>query len=95
MMVIAMSTSVADPLEALPLFGSGEEPSEVAGGELADSGVWPDAAGIVFYGSYVGCTGVLVAPDVVLTAGHCVGGISHVIVGSTNVRSNEGETIAV
>lgn len=56
----------------------------VVGGRPAKNGQWPDAAGVVFYGSYVGCTGVLVAPDVVLTAQHCVGGISHVILDSTD-----------
>ena len=63
----------------------------VVGGEQAAPGAWDDAAGIVFYQSYVGCTGVLVAPNVVLTAGHCYGGISHVLLGSTDWYSSEGD----
>ncbi|MCB9665703.1 MAG: trypsin-like serine protease [Alphaproteobacteria bacterium] len=62
----------------------------VVGGEVAEKGRWPDAAGIVFRGSYVGCTGTLVAPDVVLTAGHCVGEISHVMLDGTNWLAEEG-----
>ena len=38
----------------------------VVGGEQAESGVWDDAAGIVFSSSYVGCTGVLIATRPVL-----------------------------
>jgi len=63
----------------------------VVGGEQAESGVWDDAAGIVFSSSYVGCTGVLIAPNLVLTAGHCYGGISHALLGSTDWYSSEGE----
>jgi hypothetical protein len=62
----------------------------VVGGEQAEAGVWDDAAGIVFSSSYIGCTGVLIAPDLVLTAGHCYGGISHVLLGSTDWYSDEG-----
>ena len=63
----------------------------VVGGEQADPGTWDDAAGIVFSSSYIGCTGVLIAPNLVLTAGHCYGGISHVLLGSTDWYSDEGE----
>ncbi len=68
----------------------------VVGGDIAAEGRWPDAAGVVFDGQYVGCTGTLVAPDVVLTAAHCVGGISHVILNTTNwILVEEGEVIEV
>jgi MYXO-CTERM domain-containing protein len=67
----------------------------VVGGERAESGEWDDAVGIVFQGAYVGCTGTLVAPDVVVTAAHCTGGISHVLVGSKDWFSNQGEIIPV
>ncbi|MFT5682372.1 MAG: secreted trypsin-like serine protease [Myxococcota bacterium] len=63
----------------------------VVGGEQAELGVWDDTAGIVFSSSYVGCTGVLIAPDLVLTAGHCYGGISHVLLGSTDWYGEEGD----
>ena len=54
---------------------------QVVGGSQVDAGEYEDAAGIIFSNS-VECTGVLVAPNVVLTAGHCVGGITHVILGT-------------
>jgi len=66
----------------------------VVGGGPATKGKWPDTAAIVFNGSSVGCTGTLIAPDVVITAGHCTGGISHVILDSTNYYQN-GERIRV
>lgn len=73
--------------------GDDDSPDAVVGGRPARQGEWPDAAGIVFDSSYVGCTGTLVAPDVVLTAGHCVGGITHVILGTTNWYRQDGAEI--
>lgn len=75
----------------------GDEPhiDDVVGGTQAAQGTWPDTAGIVFYSSYVGCTGTLIAPDVVVTAGHCVGGISHVLLGSNDWYTDQGEIIGV
>ncbi len=67
----------------------------VVGGVRAVNGEWDDAVGIVFQGSYVGCTGTLVSPDVVVTAAHCAGQISHVLVGSKDWFSNQGEVIEV
>lgn len=68
-------------------------PTEVVGGKPVKS-KWDDAVGIVM-GGYVGCTGTLVAPKVVITAAHCVGGITHVLVGSKDWYGDEGEVIAV
>ena len=73
---------------------TGANAPPVVGGGPAPSGKWPDVAAIVFSGNSVGCTGTLIAPDVVITAGHCVGGITHVILDSTNYYSN-GEKIRV
>ena len=66
---------------------------QVVGGTQVAAGTYEDAAGIIFSNS-VSCTGVLVAPNVVLTAGHCVGGITHVILG-TNDYQQGGEIIRV
>lgn len=66
---------------------------QVVGGTQVADGTYEDAAGIIFSNS-VSCTGVLVAPNVVLTAGHCVGGITHVILG-TNDYQQGGEVIRV
>ena len=58
---------------------------QVVGGTQAADGTYEDAAGIIFSNS-VSCTGVLVAPNGVLTAGHCVGGITHVILGTNDYQ---------
>lgn len=66
------------------------EPAPVVGGQDAPDGKWPDAAGMYWsYGQE--CTGTLVAPTVVLTAGHCVfdGGPTSVLLG-TNSLANKG-----
>ncbi|MFT4979160.1 MAG: hypothetical protein ACI8S6_005070, partial [Myxococcota bacterium] len=91
--------------EALEAWGHLDEPSEslrdlvesdgVVGGSQAEPGRWDDAAGIVFYSQYIGCTGVLIAPKLVLTAGHCVGGITHVLLGSTDYTTNQGDFFEV
>lgn len=69
-------------------------PDAVVGGGRAAPGDWDDAVGIVFFESFVGCTGTLIAPDLVLTAGHCADDITHVVVGSTD-WAEEGELIEV
>ncbi len=46
-----------------------EQTSPIVGGTSAQSGQWPDAVAVIGTSGY--CTGTLIAPDVVLTAGHC------------------------
>jgi len=70
------------------------ENSWVVGGAQAPQGKWPDTAAIVFNGNQVGCTGTLIAPDVVITAGHCIGGIAGVLL-DTNDYTSGGEYIRV
>ncbi len=65
----------------------------VVGGEVVVDDVWPDAAA-VYFRSGVGCTGVLVAPDVAVTAGHCVGGIQSIKLDAADYR-DKGEEIDV
>lgn len=57
-------------------------PEEVVGGSPVSGKRWDATVGIVFYGSYVGCTGTLVEKKTVITAAHCTGGISHVLIGA-------------
>lgn len=67
---------------------------EVVGGSQVSPGQWPDAAGVFFTGE-LGCTGTLVAPNVVLTAGHCMdASIDTVLLDSTDAALG-GEEIAV
>jgi uncharacterized protein (TIGR03382 family) len=66
----------------------------VLGGSAVSPGQWPDTAGVFFSGE-LGCTGTLVAPQVVLTAGHCIdASIDKVLLNSTDA-SQGGEEIAV
>jgi hypothetical protein len=50
-----------------PQIVPGEEP--IIGGTSVPAGKWPDAVAVL--GMTGACTGTLIAPDVVLTAGHC------------------------
>lgn len=43
--------------------------SAIVGGSEVPAGLWPDAVAVL--GTSGTCTGTLVAPDVVITAGHC------------------------
>jgi uncharacterized protein (TIGR03382 family) len=68
-------------------------PANVVGGSRVSSGDWEDTVSI-WWGNSTGCTGVLIAPDVVMTAGHCMGGITRVRVGTNDYYSG-GEFIRV
>ena len=75
----------------------------IIGGHDATAGEWPDAVAVIVNGKAT-CGGVLVAPDVVVTAGHCCGDPGstldpppdHVRVGALTLSDpTSGETIAV
>ncbi len=70
--------------------------SEVIGGASAPAGKWPDVAAVLFNGQPE-CTGVLIAPTVALTAGHCNDAtLRSILVGTSSLaRTTEGETINV
>ncbi len=56
-----------------PSVGRGQQP--VIGGTLTPEGMYPATGALVLndgYGYQPTCTGTLIAPDAVLTAGHCV-----------------------
>jgi len=74
----------------------------VVGGQQAAVGAWPDAAGICYgpcNANGILCTGVLIAPTVVLTAGHCIdpsqGLTPTAMLLNTNDYRNGGERVAV
>jgi len=104
---VASADDPVDPLNAiyleerLPRLLGWDELSQpadavsVVGGQPVQHGGWADVAAVVFYGQYVGCTGTLIAPDLVLTAAHCADGISHVILDTRDYNTNQGEMIAV
>lgn len=105
-MVVAMKHShayrralavVAATLLLMPLTRADERaPANVLGGENAALGRWPTVAGVVIGGG-VSCTGTLVAPNLVLTAGHCNDdALSRVIIGANKIsRPGDGESIDV
>jgi len=66
----------------------------VVGGNPVPEGKWEDAAA-VYHGEEAGCTGVLVAPDVVLTAGHCDDGTVTRVKLAANELDEPGESITV
>jgi secreted trypsin-like serine protease len=71
-------------------------PTSVVGGNRAEAGKWPDVAA-VYSGSALRCTGVLVAPTVVLSAAHCnVPAPDKVLIGAeTLAAGNQGEVRSV
>ncbi len=73
---------------------AGTVDAPVVGGHAASPGDWPDVALVVAPQAL--CTGTLVAPDVVLTAGHCIE--THpfeVLIGTVDYAQAGGEKIAV
>lgn len=47
--------------------------TEIVGGDDIDAGDWPDVVAVIAEGRL--CTGTLIAPALILTAGHCVAGV--------------------
>lgn len=66
-------------------------PPPIVNGTEVTSGEWESVA-MVWNGRDEWCTGVLVAPQVVLTAGHCIRGASHVSFG-TEARTGPRYTV--
>src|SRR5436190_17555121 len=78
-----------------PAFANGGgDGGNVVGGTTVPVGKWPDALALL--GQQAACTGTLIAPDVVLTAGHCIGEASDIIIADTiDYNGAGGEEIAV
>lgn len=63
--------------------------SHVVGGTDVAPGDWRATAGIIIDGG-VNCTGVLIAPTVVMTAGHCIDpGSDYAVILDTNTLAND------
>jgi MYXO-CTERM domain-containing protein len=98
----ASATQVGDVEVGLPESAGTEAPEEIwtepiIGGEYAVQGEWPDVAAVMVQGEvYVSCTGTLIAPQVVLTAGHCIAdNINRVKLNTVDTDGAAGEEIAV
>jgi len=73
---------------------AGSDASDVVGGRPVPGGLWPDAVAVL--GPDGRCSGTLIAPDVVLTAGHCMEIDPRVVVaGSVDIEQDGGEWIRV
>jgi secreted trypsin-like serine protease len=90
-----LATALTGCLEELP-GEAGFSESEIIGGANAPAGKWPDVAAVLWSGQLM-CTGVLIAPTVALTAGHCNDAtLTKIIVGTSSLaRTTEGETLSV
>lgn len=70
--------------------------AKIVGGSNSAPGQWRDVAGVRSGGSYPNCTGVLIAPRVVLTAGHCLQvGVPLSVVLDTTDLASPGEQIDI
>jgi endonuclease G len=68
--------------------------SAVVGGTSSPEGKWPDAVAVL--GPKGSCTGTLIAPDVVLTAGHCAEiEPSQVIANTVDYSAQDGIRVGV
>jgi endonuclease G len=99
--VLACSLAAAGCDMAVPVSSA---TAPVIGGSDVPPGKWPDVAAVMFPidGEIALCTGTLVAPTVVLTAGHCYDrtGVpvlpDSVLIGTSSLgRPDEGETIPI
>jgi len=83
-LVSTVATAVASP-----------PPPPIVGGQTAKPGAWPDVVAVLAPDG--ACTGTLIAPDVVLTAGHCTTEItpSVVVIDTIDYGKPGGEIIAV
>jgi MYXO-CTERM domain-containing protein len=93
--LVPASVSASTNGDAPPVTDTTREP-EVVGGRQAPVGKWNDTAAVMVSDGYSACTGTLIAPNVVITAGHCIGiGIESVKLGVNDWMSSGGEEIPV
>lgn len=92
-LVLSLSSAAVALTAPSAAFASGLE-APVVGGTPVRAGEWPDTVAVL--ASNAMCSGTLIAPDVVLTAGHCIE--THpklVVVGSVDLAKPAGTAIAV
>lgn len=77
------STSVPPP----------DTPTPVVGGTAVPEGKWRDVVAVIGLDST--CTGTLIAPDIVLTAGHCIDGAPYEVRTDTIDYATAGDRIPV
>jgi len=93
----ASFASLAAALALAPaLAHAGTPAAPVIGGSASPDGKWPDCLAVLFGGQQE-CTGVLIAPTLALTAGHCADPqLDQVLIGANRLsQPSAGETINV
>ena len=102
LLLLGASTAIAAPHagQAIPP-SSSKVPTPIVGGDDVPQGRWRDATAVLFLGEQ-GCTGTLIAPTVVLTAGHCIDNeLDSVLLGANSLAEpgggddGEGSTLPV
>lgn len=95
-LALAASPAIASPAEDTRPAESTGTVAPVIGGSAVPEGKWRDAAAVLF-GGQQGCTGVLIAPTVVMTAAHCIDSSLNAVLLGTNslAKPSIGETINV
>ncbi|MDQ3336371.1 MAG: serine protease [Myxococcota bacterium] len=77
-----------------PADASTDADEDIVGGSQVPRGRWPDVVAVIGYSGY--CTGTLIAPDVVLTAGHCIDSLPYeVVIDTIDYGRTGGERIRV
>jgi len=84
------STSLRGVKRQLGLFDN----TRIIGGDEADEGRYSYAVSLQDGGGHF-CGGALIAPDVVLSAGHCQGGKYKVVIGRHDLRTDDGQEVEV
>lgn len=88
--VLGLSAQVSADTNGLPdSVDLIDDSVDIVGGTLAPAGKWPDTVAVL--GNQGSCSGTLIAPDVVLTAGHCVGGMTTVIANTLDYNAQTGQ----
>ncbi len=94
MTIVPASVSASTESDPAPQPSAPSAP-DVVGGRQAPVGKWNDAAAAMV-GDQPACSGTLIAPNVVITAGHCINiGIDSVKLGVNDFTAPGGEQIAV
>ena len=87
---IALAGPLSDDLPG----DAGADPRPVVGGVPSVAGDWPYAAAMQSNGTFT-CSGVLIAPDLVLTAGHCGWNLTEVRLDTVDHSGEAGELVPV
>jgi uncharacterized protein (TIGR03382 family) len=90
---LAIGASLAIAVVASRAGADNAPPPPIVGGSAAAPGEWPDAVAVI--GTNGSCTGVVIAPDAVLTAGHCAEIAPQRIIAGTTDDSSGGTAVAV